>query len=324
MARLANVSQTTVSRVLQGSGRVDPVTREAVMAAIRQLRYSPSPAARSLRTRRTDTVALVVASLTSNPLYPALLQLLSAELRRHGLHATVWETDRFDEDTARNLVDSPIDGVIVATAVDAATPFLAQVAQRKPVVLVNRTVASDAFDQVSSDNRGGGRAVAAYFCDAGRRRIGLLSAHRYPASTIQDREAGFTEELLRNGVRLGDDAVGRVHHFSYEAGFEAAAAMLATGPFDALFCVNDIIAIGALDALRRSGAAVPGRTWVLGYDDIPMCAWDCIGLSTVRQPMPEMVQEAVALLRMRLDGDTGPARRLQLPNGLLHRRSSGG
>jgi LacI family transcriptional regulator len=322
VARLANVSQTTVSRVVQGSSRVDPATREAVMNAIRQLGYLPSPAARSMRTRRTDTVALVVASLTSNPLYPALLQLLSTELRRHGLHSTIWEADRFGEDTARSLVESPIDGVIIATAVDAATPFLARVAERKPVVLVNRTVASEAFDQVTSDNGGGGRAVAAYFCEAGRRRIGLLSAQDYPASTIRDRELGFTQELLRRGVRLAAQDIGRVPSFSYQAGFDAATAMRSSGDFDAIFCVNDIVGIGALDALRRGGVAVPGRTWVVGYDDIPMCAWECVGLSTVRQPMAAMVERAVALLLARLGGDTAPHQRVELPNDIVHRHSS--
>jgi LacI family transcriptional regulator len=322
VARLANVSQTTVSRVLQGSVHVDPATREAVTSAIARLGYLPSPAARSMRTRRTDTVALVVASLTSNPLYPALLQLLSTELRRHGLHSTIWEADRFGEDTARSLVESPIDGVIVATAVNAATPYLARVSERKPVVLVNRTVASDAFDQVSSDNAGGGRAVAAYFCDNGRRRIGLLSAHDYPASTIQDREQGFMQELLRRGVKLEPRDIARVRSFSYRAGFDAARAMMATGDFDAIFCVNDIVGIGALDAFRRGGVAVPGSTWVVGYDDIPMSEWECIGLSTVRQPMADMVKRAVALLRRRLVGDTGPHERVELPNAIVHRQSS--
>ncbi len=323
VARLAGVSQSTVSRVLQDSGRVQPATREAVLLAIAQLGYLPSQAARSMRTNRTNTIALVVASLSVNPLFPALLQLLSATLRRHGLRATVWEAENFNEEDARSLVESPIDGVIVATAVEAATPFLARVAERKPVILVNRTVASPAFDQVTSDNTGGGRAVAAFFCDHGRRRIGLLSAEGSPASTIQDREAGFTAELLRRGVRLASGDVVRVPHFSYQTGFDATRRLLAQGgPFDALFCVNDIIAIGALDAVRQHGTPVPGRTWMVGYDDIPMCAWECVGLTTVRQPLEAMVESAVDLLRLRLGGDTTARRHVLLPNGIVHRHTT--
>lgn len=323
VARLANVSQATVSRVLQGTTHVEPATREAVMNAIAQLGYLPSLAARSMRTRRTDTVALVVASLTVNPLFPTLLQLLSAELRRHGLHSTVWEAERFDEQTARSLVESPIDGVIVATAVNAATPHLARVAERKPVVLVNRTVDSEDFDQVTSNNREGGRAVAAYFCDHGRRRIGLLSALQHPGSTIQDREAGFTEELLRRGVQLTDLDIARVPMLSYDAGFRAAQDMLASGHFDAIFCVNDIAAIGALDGVRRHGTSVPERTWLVGYDDIPMSAWDCIGLTTMRQPAEQMVEQGVGLLRRRLAGESSPRQHIVLPNALVRRSSAG-
>lgn len=323
VARLAGVSQSTVSRVLQGVTRVEPATREAVLQAIAQLGYLPSPAARSMRTRRTNTIALVVASLSVNPLFPAMLQLMSATLRRFGFHATVWEADNFGEDTARSLVESAIDGVIVATAVEAATPFLARVAERKPVILVNRAVASRAFDQVTSDNVAGGRAIAAYFCDHGRKRIGLLGAQNSPASTIRDRESGFTEELLRRGVRLSERDIARVPHFSYRTGFEAARQMLSSGDFDAIFCVNDIIAIGALDAVRRSGSAVPARTWMIGYDDIPMCAWDCVGLTTVRQPLEAMVETSIELLRARLSGDTSPCRSVLLPNVIVHRQTAG-
>lgn len=323
VARLANVSQATVSRVLQGSTRVVPATREAVMKAIALCGYSPSHAARSMRTKRTNTVALVVASLTVNPLFPTLLQLLASELRSHSLHVIVWEAEKIGEETAQNLIESPIDGVIVTTAVDAATPYLARVAERKPVVLVNRSVASDTFDQVTSDNRDGGRSVAAFFCDHERQRIGLLSAHEHPASTIQDREAGFREELLRRGVRLTEMDVARVHHLSYKTGFVAVQQMLATGDFDAIFCVNDIAAIGVLDGVRRHGTAVPDRTWVIGYDDIPMCTWDCISLTTVRQPLESMAESAVNILCQRLAGDTAPRRRILLPNAIVHRLSTG-
>lgn len=321
VARLAGVSQATVSRVLHNSERVHAETRQAVLDAIAQLGYLPSLAARSMRTNRTNTIALVVASLSVNPLFPAMLQLLSAELRRHGLHAIVWEAETFQEDTARGLVESPIDGVIVATAVDAATPFLAGVAQRKPVILVNRTVASDAFDQVSSDNLGGGRAVAAYFCDGGRQRIGLVAADSQ-ASTILEREAGFTEELLRRGAQLSAQDVVRVPHFSYQTGFDAASQLLERRELDAIFCVNDIVAIGALDAARRRGVDVPGHMWIVGYDDIPMCAWDCVSLTTVRQPLDEMVTAAVDLLRCRLRGEAFPRRRVLLPNAISHRRTT--
>jgi LacI family transcriptional regulator len=324
IARLAGVSQTTVSRVLQGSELVQPKTREAVLEVIAQLRYLPSPAARSMRTSRTNTIALVVANLALNPLYPVMLQLLSAALRKHGLHASVWEAEDFGEDTMHALAQVTVDGVIVTTAMDAALPFLARIAERKPVILVNRTVSSDAFDQIASDNVAGGAAVAAHFDDSGRRRIGLITTQSHPSpSPIRDREAGFLAELVRRGIKMSEQCVVRVPYFSYQTGFDAARQLLERGPLDAIFCVNDIIAIGALDGARSLAIAIPSDLWLIGYDDIPMCAWHSIGLSTVHQPLEDMVGAAVSRLCARLQSNSIAPTLTLLPNPIVIRSSSG-
>ncbi|WP_235610754.1 LacI family DNA-binding transcriptional regulator [Bordetella sp. H567] len=324
IAKVAGVSQTTVSRVLQGSPLVQPETRKAVLQVIDQLGYQPSQAARSMRTRRTNTVALVVASLSINPLYPALLQLMSAALRRNGLYASVWEAEDSDEDTMRALAATSVDGVIVATAMDAALPLLARIGETRPVVLVNRTVASDAFDQISSDNRAGAAQVAAYFDEHRRHRVGLVTGAlgRAHPSPIRDREAGFLAELHRRGIPMNEDVIARVPYFAYQTGFDAARQLLARGDLDAIFCANDIVAIGALDGVRAGGARVPDDTWVVGYDDIPMCAWQAIDLTTVRQPLDAMVEAAVARLCERLGTGNLPPRRVVLPNTLVVRGSS--
>jgi LacI family transcriptional regulator len=324
IAKVAGVSQTTVSRVLQGSALVQPETRQAVLDVIEQLGYMPSPAARSMRTRRSNAVALVVASLALNPLYPVLLQLMSAALRRHGLHASVWEAEDFNEDTLLALAATPVDGVIVATAMDAALPFLARLAESKPVVLVNRTVSSDAFDQISSDNASGAADVAAYFDRHGRRRVGLVSSQARPSpSPIRDREAGFLAELHRRGIRMDEDSIARVPYFAYQTGFDAARQLVERRDLDAIFCTNDIVAIGALDGVRAAGRRIPDDVWVVGYDDIPMCGWHAINLTTVRQPLDAMVDAAVERLLERLSSNAIPARSVLLPNSIVVRGSSG-
>ncbi|HTK01182.1 MAG TPA: LacI family DNA-binding transcriptional regulator [Bordetella sp.] len=324
IAKVAGVSQTTVSRVLQGSPLVQPETRKAVLDVIEQLGYQPSQAARSMRTRRTNTVALVVASLSINPLYPALLQLMSAALRRNGLYASVWEAEDFNEDTMLALAATSVDGVIVATAMDAALPFLARIAETRPVVLVNRTVSSDAFDQISSDNVAGAAQVAAYFDGHRRHRIGLITGAmgRSHPSPIRDREAGFLAELHRRGIRMDEDVIARVPYFAYQTGFDAAQELLARRDLDAIFCANDIVAIGALDGARARGRKVPGDVWIVGYDDIPMCAWQAIDLTTVSQPLDAMVEAAVARLCERLAAGSLAPQRVLLPNTLTIRGSS--
>lgn len=324
IAKVAGVSQTTVSRVLQGSPLVQPDTRQLVLDVIERLGYMPSPAARSMRTRRTGTIALVVASLSINPLYPVFLQLMASALRRRGMHGSVWEAEDFNEDTMQALLATPVDGVIVATAMDAALPYLARIAQDKPVVLVNRTVSSGAFDQITSDNTAGAAQVAAYFDEHGRRRVGLLSSLARPCpSTIRDREAGFLAEAHRRGIRMDESHIARVPHYSYQTGFDAARELLARQDLDAIFCANDIIAIGALDGIRTLGRKVPDEVWVVGYDDIPMSAWHAVSLTTVRQPLEAMVDAAVERLVERLASNAIAARSVLLPNRIVVRGSSG-
>ena len=322
VARLAGVSQATVSRVLQNSPLVQPATRQAVLDAIAQSGYAPNAAARWMRTRRTGIIALVVANLAVNPLYPAMLQLLSAALRKRGLSASVYEEEDFSDATMRVMVESGVDGVITTTATEASLPLLERIAQKVPLVLLHRTVGSDAFDQFSSDNRASGASTAGFFVDHGRTRIGLISGHDLP-STLREREQGFVEELARRGVAPGPGAVARVPKFSYAAGQDAARAILQSGRVDAIFGVNDIVAIGALDGVRSRGLAVPRDVWVVGHDDVPMAAWDSIALTTVSQSREAMVEAAVARLCARLDNQQMEPARVVLPHAFIVRGTAG-
>ncbi|MEI2417161.1 LacI family DNA-binding transcriptional regulator [Orrella sp. JC864] len=323
IARLAGLSQSTVSRVLRKHPSVRPATRERVMAVIDKHEYLPSAAARLMKTNRSGTIAVVVENL-ANPLYPLLLQQLVDRLSQQGLRATVWELDGpMDEATTRSIAQSPVDGVIFATATDDTLPQLERIAADKPVILINRSVRTQAFDTVVSDNAAGGAAVARYFLSAGRRRLGLLSS-RSPASTIREREEGFLAALAGQGAAQactrGPLAFGA---FSYDSGHRAIQALLAEDPaIDSVFCTNDIIAIGALDGARALGRRVPEDLWLVGYDDIPMARWDCIALSTVRQPLAEMSAAAVERLLARIADPSLAPRRWLLPNELLLRRTT--
>jgi LacI family transcriptional regulator len=322
IARLANVSQTTVSRVLNEPEAVLPHTRELVLKTMRDHGYRRSAAARLMRTRRSNVVALVVANLAANPLYPALLQTLFTALQAQGYEASVWEAEHFDADTVKTLSESAVDGVIVATAVERATPFVRDLARSKPVVLVNRTIDLEAVDQVSSDNLSGGAAVARYFHQAGRSRIALVAAVS-EASTIRHREQGFRDELARRGQPLSEQRVVRVDTFSYQSGFDAARSMPGVKLPTAVFCVNDIVGIGFVDGLRTRGVRVPDDIWVVGYDDVPMCAWRAIDLSTVRQPLEAMTEYAVARLIERIEGRGAAPTTLLMPNEIVVRGTSG-
>lgn len=278
-----------------------------------------------MKTRRSGTVAVVVASL-SNPLYPLLLQLLVERLASHGFRTTVWELDGvMDDATVRALAESATDGVIFAAALDESRELLTRVAAEKPIILINRSVGTNLFDTIVSDNYAGGRRVAEYFLSAGRKHIGLISAKSSKssrASTIRERERGFMDGL--RDVALGP-ALTRADaaDFGYEFGFRAMQTLLTDSPeVDSVFCTNDIVAIGALDAAKRCGRSVPDDMWIVGYDDIPMARWECIGLSTVQQPLPAMVEQVVERLERRMADPMLTPHTFVLPNDLVLRRTT--
>lgn len=323
IARLAGVSQSTVSRVLQGMPGVREDTRRVVLEVIRDQNYHPSAAARSMKTSRSNSIAVVVASL-ANPLYPQLLQLLSDELQRAGLLMSVWESvSQFEDRLLRSIGEGAVDGVIFATATVADTSLLARLREQRPVVLLNRVLDDESFDQVSSNNEGGGAAVAQYFVLHGRRAPGLISGPM-GASTIRERETGFRAHLQERGEPLASVRHIRASEYTYQCGYEAAQALLSMeAGVDAVFCTNDVLAIGAVDGLRAMGRQVPQDVWVVGYDDIPMAGWRAINLSTVRQPLKVMTEVAVTKLLARLDGAPGKPERVQLHNDLIVRGTSG-
>lgn len=324
IAREANVSQATVSRVLSGNLNVQAETRDRVLAVMRQLNYRPNGMARAMRTNRTGNIGVVVSRL-ANPLYPEMLQVLGQQLTEAGLRMMVWNTNETDEGAAASAVrESLVDGVIMTTATALSTPLYEAVMLNAPVVLIHRVVDGWPCDQVTSDNATGAAGVADYLVQAGRKRIGMIEGAPL-ASTIRARQSAFRARLNELGRPLDPSLTLRADSFSHNTGFDAASHLLDLAqPPDALFCVNDVIALGARDAARVRGVDVPGRLWIVGYDDIEMAAWPAFDLTTVRQPLKQMAQEAVALLRDRIAGVKRDHTTICLPNELVIRGSTGG
>ena len=322
IARIAGVSQTTVSRVLQGLPSVKPQTRAEVLAVIEAHNYHPSAAARWMKTSRTNSIGVVVARL-SNPLYPQLLQLLSDELHKADLLMSVWESvPGFEDRLLRSIGEGSVDGVLFATATEADIPLLKKLGEQRPIILLNRTVDDASIDQISSDNLAGGKAVADYFLSRGRRCPGLITGPSAP-STIRDRERGFRETVKARGVALPAAQHLRAEDFTYQCGYQAAQTLLSRAPgVDCIFCSNDVLAIGVCDGLRAMGRSIPDDIWVVGYDDIPMAGWGAIALSTMRQPLKVIAELAIEKLVARLNGEVGNPETVRLHNDLVIRSTS--
>ncbi|MFT3805175.1 MAG: LacI family DNA-binding transcriptional regulator [Burkholderiaceae bacterium] len=323
VARMAGVSQATVSRVLREDPGVRAETRERVLKVLAEVNYQPNAAARSFRTHRAGAIGVVVARL-SYQIYPAMLELIGARLNGLGQQMVVWDAEYGgDRHASRALRQGGVDGVIL-TACTRESPFIRDVCSpQAPVVLVNRAVDGYPADQVSSDNLDGGRRAAAYFVGCGRRRIAMIGGVQQ-ASPIRDREAGLRQGLQAHGRPLVAHYYQRAEGFTHRAGLAAALRLLELqAPPDAIFCANDVLALGAIDAARTLGLRIPDDLWVIGYDDVEMAAWPAFDLTTFRQPMDEMIGYAVARLMNRIEEPDRPLEFKTFANELVIRRSTG-
>jgi LacI family transcriptional regulator len=323
VARVAGVSQATVSRVLSGGAKVRPGTRDRVLRALETTGYVPNQAARAMRTRRTGSVGVVVGRIT-NPFYPELLTALSRKLGAVEQRMVLWDSEGPGAQTAVDAIrQRVVDGLVFTTATADLPPLAQALASGSPVVLVNRTLAGISCDQVTSDNDAGGRLVAAYLAGHGHRRLGLLSGPR-GISTTDERETGYRAGLREAGLSLPAELVVR-GEFHHNDGYEGMRRLLdRDDPPSAVFCTNDLIAFGARDAARALGVRVPQDVWLVGYDDIPMASWEAFDLTTVRQPIAAMADLAVDLLLARVEDRERPPHTHRLPAELVVRGSTAG
>lgn len=310
--------------MLRGDPKVRAQTRERVLKALAETRFEPNAAARAFRTNRAGAIGVVVARL-SYQLFPTILEMISARLARLGLRMIVWDAEHGgDLPASRALRQGIVDGVIL-TAATETSEFLRDIDPDAPVVLVNRTVDRYRLDQVASANLDGGRQVGRYLVANGRKRIALISGASW-ASTIREREQGFKEALAAQGMPLVPHYDQRVESFSqagHARGREAAIRLLELGEApDAIFCVNDVLALGAMDGARSLGLRIPEDLWVVGYDDIELASWDAYDLTTVRQPMAQMIEQAITLLLARIAQRGRAPESLCFPNGMVIRRST--
>ena len=303
IARALSISQSTVSRALRGDPRVAPTTIARVLEAAERMHYTPNLAARSLITRRTSTVGVVVSDIT-NPFYPELVEILHNEFALVG-YRTILLNERTDARLERYVAElvggRAVDGLVyTSAALDA--PLVGVATEWVPIVLLNRASDTVAADTVVSDNLAGGRLAAELLIAHGHRRIALIAGPEN-ASTARDRELGFLAQLEEAGIPF-DPRLRRVGRFTHESGYHWCLELLALDPRPtAVFAANDVVAFGVLDAARRLGVRVPEDLSVVGFDDIDMARWEGFSLTTIRQPLAEMSRTAATMLLARLSSD---------------------
>jgi DNA-binding LacI/PurR family transcriptional regulator len=323
VAALAKVSQSAVSRTFTPGASVSEDTKARVLLAAKTLGYRPNALARSLITRRSHIIALVMGYL-ENQFYPLVIQKLSQKLQKQGYHVLMFISDAEETDSVlAEILQYQVDGIVMASAM--LSPGLAtQCADSGvPVVLFNRVPDTSAFARhttcsVTSDNRRGGQMVAELLLARGHRRIAFLAGLEQ-SSTNLERERGFNDALEAAGQKLFRRAVG---HYSFDMA-KAATRELFAGPLmpDAVFVANDHMAIATMDVLRQElGLRVPDDVSVIGFDDVPQAAWGAYRLTTVVQSVEEMVAATVDLLHEQMRDHTRP-RNVVIPCHVVERDS---
>lgn len=322
VAREAGVSQSTVSRALTDDGRVAPDTRRRVAEVAARLGYAPNAAARSLATNRSHTIGVVVDDLR-NPFFPELIDDLHTELVHAAFH-TVLVDDREGRGLGPVAAWAPgeLDGLVFVSARTWSRSPGVAAAGGVPVILLNRESDEGGVDSVVSDNRMGGALAGEHLLDLGHRRIALISGPG-DTSTARDREDGFRRALEARGAALAAH-LRREGSYSHQTGHQCAGELLdLVEPPTAIFCGNDVIAFGALDAALARGVVVPRDVSIIGYDDVAQAGWRTMSLTTVRQPLSLMARMAARMLvgRARATEPLEPRRHV-FPAGLVQRSST--
>jgi LacI family transcriptional regulator len=301
VARLAGVSTATVSRALNGTGQIAPATRSAIDAAVAQLGYRPNTIARSLVTKSTQTIALLLPDIV-NPFYAELVAGIQDEVLAEGHTMLLCTTEGDPEREERYLTllrAKQVDGALVDGLVLPPHRVANFVREGFPIVCLDRDVDSDAIPLVQVDNREGARLATQHLLELGHRRIGHVSGAA-GLRISDERVAGYRE--AHHAVGIEPDPRHVVRGSFTEAGGRAAGRALLDHGVTAIFAANDLSALGVINALTGRGLRVPDDVSVVGFDDVRLAAYTSPPLTTVHQPAREIAERATRALWMLRDG----------------------
>jgi LacI family transcriptional regulator len=325
VAAAARVHPATASRALNPETRilVSEDTARRVTAAAAKLGYRPNPVARSLRTRRSHTVGVLIPDL-NNPLFPPIVRGLEDKLAAAGYVALIGNTDAdasrerliFEQMRARH-----VDGFVLATAT-LHDRLLAEVAAADlPVVLMNRLSQDYSFPSVSVDNEQGARMAISHLARLGHTRIAHIAGPQ-EASTGVSRLRGFREGMAAHGLEVREDLIAYAGRYTVDEGDRCAQELLAArGGFTAVAAANDMLAVGCYAALDEVGLQCPDDISVIGFNDMPFIDRLRPPLTTVRFPHYQLGTEAAQLLLERIGERDAPVKILYLAPELIVRKS---
>ncbi len=328
IASLAQVSRSTVSRVLNQHPGVKPAIRARVQQVIRDQNYAPKAAARSLASSRADTIGLLIprsaAESLGDPFIASMIRSVfeAAAQQRYFAMLAMLTADMEAGFYHRMLRSRPFDGVIVLSS-DIDDPILPLlIKDAGPMVVIGRHPFFVDIVSVDVENREGAHEAVAHLIGLGHQRIGLING-KLQMESAQARRDGYKQALLEAGIPIDPDLMVE-GFYSDTASYEAMVQLLGLPERPtAVFAASDAMAVGALRAIRDRGLRVPDEIALVGYDDLPLVQHINPPLTSVQQPIGEMAAHAVRLLIEQIRGQS-PVTSVRLPARLVMRDSSGG
>ena len=324
VATHAGVAESTASRALSGSGKIADGTRLRIEEAANELGYVARAESSRKSGMRRGLIGAVVGAL-HNSFYPFLIDRIHDELDALGFDMILIIDDLSYSGYRRKIqgvIDASLDGVVFATASihSPAVNFL--VDRGVPIVLAIRSNRANNVDVVESDNQAAGTEAIQHLLDLEHQRIGFIMGPQDTSTSI-DRFNGGRRKMQANGLELKNEYVVW-GNYSHDSGYSGLIHLLnQPRPPTAIFCGNDVIAIGALEACQKFGLKVPEDISIIGVDDIPMASWSMISLTTVRQSIGDIGALAARRLVARIKGGLAePLCHDILPTSIIRRRTT--
>jgi LacI family transcriptional regulator, galactose operon repressor len=323
VARLANVSVASASRVLNGI-RTSPDTFARVTEAAEEVGYAPNAAARSLRSRRTGQIAFAMPDV-GNPVYTTMVGSIQEVTRARGLRLLLHSTGADAEDElaiVRDLKHRFVDGLILASLDLTAADNDELRRATAPVVVIGRPTKGAPVDVVRAHSRKGAAAAVRHLHEVGRHRIAFVNGpqHTVPGAL---RKQGYLDGLRSCALPRDDALIEVAADFMIEPGRAATERLLARANPDAILCANDLLAVGALAALHAAGLDIPGDVALVGMDDTPLCEVSWPALTSVDLGSAKRARVAVELLLERIEHPGLDPRVVGVEPRLVVRDSSG-